>query len=711
MANLKQLEANYQATLKQQQPQQPAKKSTGLLGSIAHSLVAAPEYFANAAIVNPIKELSAQATGNQKALRNAVAGSNENLGVTKDGKKQGVATGVKKLAGNTVGLATTILAPEAKAGIAARAVQGAKIGATAGAGGALANDGSAEDTVKGALTGGLFGGILGGGAGAVSKGTSKVADLSENRAVTKAEKVVNDKKVVNETPFANVPKKVLQGNDLQGTLQHMQSLGIEPNVQNLKSFSNLVTGENGIVSGTVRQLLGKVGNVSTAGVLDDTKDALMKEAGQLGNVEDKGAAAGVLRSVRNTIQGTAYKGKGSLSDSADANDAFDAVRNLEKRVQDLGGTRATGTNGAEARVLQTAASSLKEKIGNEADATVKAHTLGDDDVTAIRDAVSKAGGGDDVADHIINGINKAGSLNELRGIQKPFVNASELVGAAEKAGGGALTKPIKEDDKLMRNVSQVSTNLALGNHFGIAQDAGRAVTESGVFDKILGAAGKGAESVKAAGEAVPGSFMNRLIATGGRAAGMSAPTTDAPQTDVAGTGAQLQADVAANQTPAADQAPTEPTIDKQTLLGLIAADPKNASTYISLYTLFNKDSTTNSTQQKATAAAKNAQNTLTQISNSFASAGGGQGKVGGTVANIEGKLGLNSNAATYNDTATALAASLYKALGNTGTISDRDQQLIANLIPKTTDTDTTAKAKIDQLESLLQQAEQNTVTT
>lgn len=142
----------------------------------------------------------------------------------------------------------------------------------------------------------------------------------------------------------------------------------------------------------------------------------------------------------------------------------------------------------------------------------------------------------------------------------------------------------------------------------------------------------------------------------------------------------------------------------------ISNDPKNASVYKSIYDEAQKKATSSrpsATQQKNQLAVKNAQATLDQIKQSFQAAGGGQGNLGGTLATLSGHLNLNSQAATYNDTATAMAASLYKALGNTGSISDKDQVLIGKLIPKLTDSSTTANSKIAQLENLLQQGAAN----
>lgn len=166
--------------------------------------------------------------------------------------------------------------------------------------------------------------------------------------------------------------------------------------------------------------------------------------------------------------------------------------------------------------------------------------------------------------------------------------------------------------------------------------------------------------------------------------------------------------------PSSDSLTPEPQTSpysQENMMSDIQRDPKHMSDYLSLYKALNPtNNTANAAQQKNVLASKNASSTLRQIESSFNQAGGGQGLLGGNVSNFLGELGMNSGAKTYNDTATALAASLYKALGNTGTITDRDQAMIAKLIPKTTDTAETAQNKVSQLENLLNQAQQNALT-
>lgn len=527
-----------------QQPQAAPSGGGGLFDSLVHGITAAPEWFLNTTIVNPLKENIAAMTGNKTAYQNAVKQSSANLGLGSRGTD--LAGALKTLAGNTIGLGTELLAPEAKAGIIPNLVQGAKIGAVAGGGSSLANKGSANDVVKGALEGALGGGALGGASGILGKLTSGVGKAAESRAASTATKQAEAKAVAQEKPFQGIGKAATQHN-LQGVLKRFNDLGINPTPENMAAASNLVTGgDNGIVSGTVRQLLATLGNVDTNGVMNDVKAAIAKEAIHLGNVEDRGSAANnALRTIRTTIESVGNKGKGNISGQMDANNVLDTVQQMENRVRELGGSKATGVNGAEARVLKATAASLKSKLaGGGADAMVASHTLAPDDVAQIFKDIQAAGGTPELAQHIVDGINNAQSLQDLRSLQKPFVDASKLSEAANTAAGGRLTKPTSSGTTIGDTAANIATNLALGNHFGIAQNAGRVVSKSGAIDKLFAGAGRLSSTAKSVAARVPAAALPQAERLAGAMAGQKSNTTPAPLAPAGGVpGQSTQADL------------------------------------------------------------------------------------------------------------------------------------------------------------------------
>lgn len=720
-------------TPQNQVPVAPTKKGGGIGGFL---------YNTAKSLIHPAAELGNAALNVPVALAREIRNKPINdvqqhvFGTTNQGDI------AKKIIGDTAQVGLTAVTPEAGS-----IVKNAALGAGYGGASALTqNKSSAEDVIKGALTGGVVGGVTGAGgkilqkltgkvSGAVEGGASKIAaKQTEQKAVQTAAKAAEE-----EAPYAAISKTGRERGNMRSTLDFFKNklnMGTDPSA--LRSGASLVTGENGVVNGTMRKLLGDTGDVPTVDVLSRTKSALVKEAGQLGDVETKGSHAnGVLRSVRDTLQGTAYKGEGNLSGegSAAANNVFDTLQSIEGRIQELSDQ---GADAAEKRALKATKGALEDSIykNGNLDKAVAGYKLTPEDISAIHSTAAKTGVSPELAQHVIDGINNATSGKELRSLQAPFVNASKLANVADRAGEGILTDIPK--------VAPSDPGMFGGRGgFYKALEIGRLVhgDPTAALPLIAGAGGDGAtpgiiqktgEKLVSAGQkvnsAVPGgtgNFMSNLITRAGatqqpnQATDQSAQVPDSPGQEVnpllKGTildpsrQTSTEDDIASPSDNPFDPANAQANIEKILAQGGKMADVQQYLATVKTLQDLSGDKMS-PTQQKAVTAAKNAKGTLQQIEDSFSAAGGGQGKVGGFLSNLTGKVGANSNVATYNDTATALAASLYKALGNTGTISDKDQQLIAKLIPKTTDTDTTAKAKLAQLENLLQQSQDNLTT-
>lgn len=142
----------------------------GIFHAIASSLLAAPKYFVNADIIDPAKELMAQATGNQTAYNNAFRGAQQNLvgnNKVSSNNGQNATNFLKTLASNTGQLAGTVLAPEAKgAGLLPKVAAAAKGGAIIGGSSALGNN---QNILKGAAEGAATGAVAAPVASLISK--------------------------------------------------------------------------------------------------------------------------------------------------------------------------------------------------------------------------------------------------------------------------------------------------------------------------------------------------------------------------------------------------------------------------------------------------------------------------------------------------------------------------------------------------------------
>lgn len=171
-----------QPTRRQQTQPQPQQRGGGgglggFFGGIAESVASPFAYLINSSVVNPTKELSAQLTGNDEALRNARRESNIELGLGEEGTDLAGALG--KWGGNVAQVGATFV-PAGKAGsIASGLKSGAVSGGLFGAGEGLKEGQSLEDVLASAVEGGLYGGAFGGVAGGVGKGLNKAKGITD----------------------------------------------------------------------------------------------------------------------------------------------------------------------------------------------------------------------------------------------------------------------------------------------------------------------------------------------------------------------------------------------------------------------------------------------------------------------------------------------------------------------------------------------------
>lgn len=633
----------------------------------------------------------------------------------------------KKIISDTAQVGLTAAVPEAGA-----IGKNAALGAGYGASSALGEDNSNLNSVlEGGVTGGLTGGAIGVGGkilnkltggveSAVEKGAAKVADKTATQDATKTAMQALEE----EKPYAAIGKGGREQGNMRSTLDFMKNLKMGTDPKSLDKAASLVTGDNGAVSGVMRELTQSHSTpVNVNGFMEHVQNAINENSPILGEAKVAGKGNSLYKNYMSTLQNKLFEGEGSLTGLTGADKVFGTVQDLDKQIARYSKS-APGTEGeAIADVAKQAKGFLEDKLYNDSEfnKTVKNYKLAPEDEAVLRRNVTKQGASKELADHIVGSINDAQSGQQLRSAQAPFVNASKLSSAANKAGEGVLTDIPKTASEApgmfagrngrfnLLDITQAASGhpLMLANLLSNVAGGGAEKTGPGIFQRL-------GESVVGAGKAVEGAvpggtgnIMNKVLTTG---ATTQQPQQPQPQVDQSV--APVDNTVGTSDITPEAQTPifNSDNIQKLVLEDLAKNGGKNVSTLLSLYSAFGKPKETSAADKKAQTAAKNAEGTLNQIESSFNAAGGGKGKVGGIFSNIAGKIGANSNVATYNDTATALAASLYKALGNTGTISDNDQKLIAKLIPKTTDTDTTAKAKIAQLHDLLQQAQSNLVT-
>ncbi len=144
---------------------------------------------------------------------------------------------------------------------------------------------------------------------------------------------------------------------------------------------------------------------------------------------------------------------------------------------------------------------------------------------------------------------------------------------------------------------------------------------------------------------------------------------------------------------------------------LMAGDAKSADAIGSIMDIMNNNekrmaSSSGGTKDDAAKKREAGLNTLNTLLQSYERGGGGQGIIGGTLTNLLNTAtggAYNASAQTYATQARGAAAQIIKALGESGTLSDRDIQAAMDMLPKNTDTDKVAKEKVANLMTLLGQ--------
>ena len=122
-----------------------------------------------------------------------------------------------------------------------------------------------------------------------------------------------------------------------------------------------------------------------------------------------------------------------------------------------------------------------------------------------------------------------------------------------------------------------------------------------------------------------------------------------------------------------------------------------------MYGTTNPQSNMSTAEKNQLAKLQSAGTALDQLESLYTKAGGGQGIIGGNIANFLGGIGLNSDVNTYNQLAQGLINQIGAAIGKTDSLNTEGEvQRALSLVPKITDDNQTAMNKIATLRSLLQ---------
>lgn len=207
-----------------------------------------------------------------------------------------------------------------------------------------------------------------------------------------------------------------------------------------------------------------------------------------------------------------------------------------------------------------------------------------------------------------------------------------------------------------------------------------------------------------------GGLLNKALTTVGATQQPAQPQQAAQDT----TATDSLDSFAPSTTPAGRSGPifNSDVIQKLILEDLAQNGGKNVSTLVSLYNTFGKAAEPTAAQQTATGQINDAASLLDDMQQQLEQAGGGKGRIGGVLANIEGKVGLNNDVSAYNQTKTDAAIALAKALsGSTRLPPPSTLKLLEDSMPKFTDNPEEAAKKVADIKLRLQSRQANLQTT
>lgn len=652
--------------------------------------------------------------------------------LAEDGVKSALTGTGKKVVSSLIGKASSTPLKTA-------VTKGAKTAAKYGlAYGALApvqkGDTNASDIATSSITGGILGGLTGGAFSGGSNILSKVLPKSITSTAANGAKGATKSftRIAQEAngikdPLASGSAAAKQyGTNLLGNKLNISAADVDKHdaintvqalhdnygltVDQAAKLHPVVTGGDGTSTESMNNALEGMDKVDFSGFGDEMHKELEDPDFIAGNglsddqVKKLGKSIDKYDTTLNPSNSEGLSGDNAadykINQGSNAKNAMDVAKQLERDGY-KNSSNASESKQAIGEMQLKMADNIKRRIYNAPGGDAALQTAKEETANQL-DTIAKASGNSKVS-KIADNFRNAKTFEEYRNVSAPFVNAKNLSDITEKnnfankgQGGGAGLW-----GTLIKVASKAGSPAAAKgmNAIADATSGGGAVVKSpGLLGRIANGASDPSTTLGKVSSEVIGAGQANNVANG---SSQQAQATDTSQPIVPST----------SFTPSSSStASTNPFENPQVIQALLLQDiantgGKNASTILALYNAFKPASTT-STEQTAANAATNAGGAINQIQQDFQAAGGGQGPIAGTLTNLEGDVGLNSNAATYNQTATALAAQVYKALGNTGTISDQDQKLIQSLIPKTTDTATTASQKITQLQTLLQQAQE-----
>lgn len=532
--------------------------------------------------------------------------------------------------------------------------------------------------------------------------TSKLADFGSD-SVSKASKVAD---------MVDVPSTELKGLKKASKASATQKLASKQQNEYANSFGNITRSTRQDLygkyrgGGTIGDRLSKA-NVDVANVADKSSQALdslgkvqrglydyADQAGvriNLGDVTKNSGLTKVQKARINDILGLDLDG--TLSANMSASQAEELYRTLRNQASTLVNS-SDASQQLVGKNLQKVAKSISEKIDSSIEPLKGSYGLSQRTVQAMQEY------GDDPS--IIRAISTKGdkfTVADLRGEMQPWMIASEgLVGNKLPA---ADTLKIAGIDTGLPNVVKntvqgvgelpLKAKAALESNKGLSNAAlvGAGAVGGGILGSLLsGGGGAGAGSSLSAGGTLGG-------LTGGTSAGM-------------GAGASSMGSLGSTSSEPTINGYNYDELEQGYFAALQAGDGDAAKIIQNMITMLDEKVERQKSQGTSSDIAtkqKSAINILNNLMQNY----NAKGMVSGNLTQFLNMLtggGYDPQAYAYDTGSRGSLGSIIKALGDTGALSEGDQQRALQLLPSTTDSKAAAEQKYQQLLQILYSAGQ-----
>lgn len=540
--------------------------------------------------------------------------------------------------------------------------------------------------------------------------------------------------------YGTISKPMAKSANAIENVQKVADAGFEKPGE-VEDIISKITGSSGKVTKLTQNLVKSAKPVNTFDGINDLVDDVIANVGLV-----EGNETSIRKTIDAKLKSLPSRREGSVTYEDNPEDVFKVVKAIEKRSAELKGKSGTNYSTTtqdkldQAKVLDTLADELKNRIYNNA---APVNTILTEEVAS--DLKSYAPNNKKWATYVDNVIMKSQNIGELRNSVAPFVNMGKIiddqyinygtygqrVGDFSRDAGRALQTFTKipfagQAVELLANSNAAKRVASKG--YRAAADLANKAREGQLIPNNT-------EPTQAAStpttQTTNNDFINNFIArTQGNIAAnnlVEGAKTAQEQQNLEGLLAEIQnsenninaINLAQQQAQAQRQLSPLQTqladIENGMNLALAAGDLQSyntlASLYKNAYSIYqtqakatqSEESNLSTAEKNQIAKLQSAGTALDQLESLYKKAGGGQGVIGGNIANFLGGLGLNSDVNTYNQLAQGLINQIGAAIGKTDSLNTEGEvQRALSLVPKITDDNQTAMNKLATLRSLLQ---------